>query len=197
MLAEHSSIEPLYELHRLKVSRAAVFIRQPFALLASVIEIKHICYRINAESVNMVLLKPEQRVGNQKALHLGASVIEIRRTPALVFGKLRIIRLIKIRSVKMPESLIIIAEMAGHPVHYDAYSLPVRAVHEIFEILGSSVSACHREITRCLIPPGAVVGMLAERHELQMGVMHLHCVINKLLSQLSVAEIIIIRRTAP
>ena len=62
MILKDRLVELLQELHRLKVARVAVLVRLPLAVLASVVEIEHICDGIDAQTVDVELLEPEQGI---------------------------------------------------------------------------------------------------------------------------------------
>ena len=76
---------------------------------------------------------------------------------------------IKVRAIKERQAMGILGEMAGNPVddHADAFS--VAAVHKSPEFIGSSVAAGGGIPTGDLITPGAVEGVLRDRHDLDVG----------------------------
>ena len=197
MILEYGLIQLLDEIHGFQIARIPVFIRLPFPVLPGVIQIKHIGHRIDAQPVNMEFLQPEQRVGNQEALDLGAAVIKVGGSPFPVLRPLLIIRLVKGLPVEMTQSLIVLAEMARHPVHDDGNAVFMGLVYQIHEVLRFAVAAGYRIIACSLIAPGAIIGMLTEGHELQMGVMHILHVLDELISQLPVAQVASLQRTPP
>ena len=91
MELENGLIELFDEIHCLQITRVAIFVWLPLAVLAAIVQIKHIGNCIDAQPINMILFKPEHRIGNQEALHLCTSIIEIRRTPFPVLCTLFII----------------------------------------------------------------------------------------------------------
>ena len=145
----------------------------------------------------MVLLEPEHGIRDQKALNLGAAVIEIRRTPFPVFGALLIVRLVEGHAVKMAQSLLVLAKMSRHPVHNDGDAVRVCRIDEVAEVVRLSVAARHRIIACCLVAPRAVKGMLAKRHELDMRVVHLLRIADELVGHLTVGEILALKRAPP
>ena len=66
----------LEELHRLEVLAAAVHVGRPLAGLAGVVEVEHRRDRIHAQPVDVELLEPVQRVGDQEVAHLAAAEVE-------------------------------------------------------------------------------------------------------------------------
>ena len=145
----------------------------------------------------MELLEPEQRVRDEETLHFRASVVKIGRSPLPVLRAHFVVGLIKILAVEMAQPLLILAEMPGHPVHDDADAVLVRRIDKIAEIIRCSVAARHGEIARRLIPPGTVIGMLAQRHELDVGIVHVFDIGDELVGKIAIGEILSIERAAP
>ena len=71
--------------------------------------------------------------------------------------------------------------MGGHPVEDYAYPGLMTFVYKSHKIPGISIAARYSKITRHLISPGAIVGMLGNGHQLYMGVTHFLDVWYKLL----------------
>ena len=101
----------------------------------------------------MIFFKPEESVGNQKAVNFRSAVVKVNCTPAFIFGELPVVGLIKICAVKFAKSLIIFAEMSGYPVHDNSNTVFVSSFYKISEVVGFTVTACHRIITSGLITP--------------------------------------------
>ena len=64
MTGKHLGVQLLQKCNGFKVFFSAIFIRSPFAVAAVIVEVQHTGHRIHAQAVNMVLLQPEQRIGN-------------------------------------------------------------------------------------------------------------------------------------
>src|SRR5258708_935499 len=64
------------ELYRFKILSTAEEIGDPGTGRAAVVEIEHRSDRIYAQTINVVLLDPEERVGQQKIVNLVAAVVE-------------------------------------------------------------------------------------------------------------------------
>ena len=153
MILEDRLVEFLQELHRLEIARVAVFVRLPLAVLAPVVEVEHIRDRVDAQAVDVELLKPEQSVRDEEALHLRAAVVKVGRAPLPVLRALLIVGLVEILSVEMAQSLLILAEVPRHPVHDNADAIRMGGIDEVAEIVRRAVAARHSEVTRRLIPP--------------------------------------------
>src|SRR5271156_5268129 len=74
-------IEFLEKRNRLEVLVAAVDIRNPFAVLAAVVEVEHRRNRIDANPVGMEFLKPILRAAEQKTADFVAAEIEDEGVP--------------------------------------------------------------------------------------------------------------------
>ena len=61
-------------------------------------------------------------------------------------------------------------------------------IDEIHEVFRPAVAAGHGKIARPLIAPGAVKGIFAQRHELDMGIMHIFHVVYQLVCQFPVGQ---------
>ena len=197
MVLEHGLVQLLDEIHRLEIACIPILIGLPVTFLARVVEIEHISHSIDAQAINMELLEPEKRIGYQEALHLRTPIIKIRGTPFPVFSPLLIVRLIQRLPVKMAQPLIVLAEMAGNPVHDNRNPVFMCLVHQVHEILRLAIPAGHGIIAGCLIAPGAVIGMLTKRHEFNMRIVHILHIANELVGQLPVAQIAALKRAPP
>src|SRR5665809_10988 len=76
VLTMHDGVELLEKVDRVEVLAAPELVRYPVALLAGVVEIQHGSNRIDAQSVDVKLLDPVQRVRDEEVADLGASVVE-------------------------------------------------------------------------------------------------------------------------
>ena len=169
----------LQELHGLQVFIAAVDVRHPLAVVLAVVQIQHGGHRIHADAVGVILVRPEQGVGDQEIGNARPAVIVNQRAPVGMRALARVLVLIHAGPVKTSHAVGIPREMCRYPVQNHADALPVHIVHEIHEVVGSAVTAGGRVIPRHLIPPGGVQRMLHHRHQLHMGVTHLLHVIRQ------------------
>ena len=197
MVLEDRFVELLEEVHRLKVARATVLVRLPLAVLTPVVEIEHIRDCVDAQPVDVELLEPEQRIRDEEALHLCAPVVEIGCAPLPVLRACFVIGLIEVLAVEMTKPLLILAEMPRHPVHDDADAVLMRRIDQIAEVIGRTVAARHGEVARRLIAPRTVIRVLAERHELDVSVVHVLDIADELIRQIAVGEILPFKRAAP
>ena len=149
-------VEPAQQRDRGQVLVAAVLVRDPLAGLARVVEIKHRGDRIDPEPVDVVVLEPEQRVGEQEVRDLAPTVIVDQRVPVEVKAEARVGVLVEMGAVEIAEPVRIGREVARHPVEHEADAGLLAAVDEADEGLGRPVPAGRREQADRLVAPGAV-----------------------------------------
>jgi hypothetical protein len=59
IIAIDSLVQVAQESNRIQVLPAAITVGNPFAFFAAIIQVKHRRHRIQAQSVNMIFIKPE------------------------------------------------------------------------------------------------------------------------------------------
>ena len=197
VLCEHSGVHLLQKRDGFQVLAAAVDIRQPFPVLAPIIEIEHRRDRIDADAVDMVAFNPEHRARGQKTDHLVASEIEDTRTPVRVLALVDILIFIEGLSVKLIKPVRVLGEMSGHPVHNHADTRLVAAVDKIHKVKRRAVSRGRSEIPRHLISPGAVVWIFHNRHQFDIVVSHIGQIDDQLIGRLTVIVCITVRVAPP
>src|SRR5207237_4105495 len=132
------------ELDRLDVLASAELVRHPLAVRARVIEIEHRGDGIHAETVDVVLLEPEQRVREQEIADFVSSVIENQRAPVTVLALPGIDVLVEARSIEARETMRVLWKMAGDPVENDADAVLMARIHKRLEFLRRSKTARRR-----------------------------------------------------
>ena len=68
-------IQMLQKFDSFQILIPAVNVGYPFSVILSIIQIEHRCHSIHTDSVRVILLCPEQSIGNQEVFHLRTSVI--------------------------------------------------------------------------------------------------------------------------
>src|SRR5690349_6376036 len=76
MVMTDGPIQLLEKIDGFEILATAKLIRRPFTGLARVVEINHRSDRIHAQTVDVILLDPEQRIGDQKIANFMAAVVE-------------------------------------------------------------------------------------------------------------------------
>ena len=95
VLGMRLDIEFTKQMNGIDVLASAILIRDPFPLFAGVIEIQHRSNRIHSQSIDVVLVEPEQCVGNQEVLDFVTAKIEDHGAPVWMLTLARVGVLIK------------------------------------------------------------------------------------------------------
>ena len=178
----------LQEANGFGVLPTTVLIGQPFPVGTQVVAIEHRGHGIHANAIDVELLEPEHQVGDEEITNLVAAVVEDQRSPFLVFSDSGITVFIEMGAIKEGQAVGILREVARNPVDDHADAFGVTAIHEGPEFIGRSVSAGGGIPTRHLIAPGAVEGMLGDRHHLDVGEAPLLDVGNQAIGEFGVGE---------
>ena len=169
----------LQEFHCFQVLVAAIYVRHPFPVILSIIQVQHGGHRIHTDSIRMVLLSPEKRIGNQEIGNPGAAVIVNQRSPMWVRTLAGVHVFINACAVKISHAVSITREMGGHPVQDNPDSPAMHVVHKVHEVIGRAISAGWRIIACDLVSPGLVQRVLHYRHQLHMGISHVLHIISQ------------------
>ena len=181
-------IELFKELDRFKVLAPAKFIRDPFALFAGVIEIKHRRDSIDAQAVDMKSLAPKQGIGQQKISHFMAPVIEYERPPVLVRALAGILMLVKGSAVEIGQRPVVTRKMGGHPVGDHANAGFVQCIDQELKILRCAKTAGGGKKTGHLISPRGIERMLGDWQEFSVGKSHFLEILSHAPGDLTVGE---------
>ena len=129
----------------------------------------------------MEVFEPVQHVGDQEGSDLAAGEVKLVRTPVGVNLVLK-----QHVAVKSGKAVGVGAKTAGHPVHNHADARLVACIDKVHELLRVAVARRGGIVTGRLVTPGAIEGMLHERHDLDMRIAHVAHVVHKLYRQLVV-----------
>ena len=127
-------VHPPQEGDRLEVLAAAVLVGRPVPLALGVVEVEHRGDGVDAQSVDVVPVEPEQRVGEEEVGDLAPPVVEDERPPVAVLAAPRVGVLVEVRPVEAGEPVRVLREVGGHPVedHADPFRVaPVDERHEV------------------------------------------------------------------
>ena len=115
-------VQLLQERDRLQVLPAAVLVRRPLAVLAGVVQVEHRGDRVDPQPVDVELLAPVERVGDEEVAHLGPAEVEDVRAPVGVLAAPRVGVLVQRRAVEAGQRPLVAREVRRHPVqdHADA-----------------------------------------------------------------------------
>ena len=182
------AVHLLEELHRLEVLAAAVHVGRPLAGLAGVVEVEHRGDGVDAQAVDVELLEPVERVGDQEVADLAAAEVEDVGAPVGVLAAGRVRVLVERRAVEAGQRELVLREVRGHPVDDHADAGLVQPVDEEPEAVGVAEPRGRGEVRRDLVAPRAAERVLHDRHELDVGEAEVGEVRHELVGELGVAS---------
>ena len=181
-------IELAEERDSIQVVVSAEAVGQPFAGIFTKIVIEHGADRVHAKTVKMKLSEPIHGAGDQEGLYLRLLKVEQKRAPLRHLSPARVGMFEERRAVKEPQPVRIPCKMRGNPVHDDTDALAMCAVNEIHQLLRLAVARRRRIIASDLIAPAGIIGILHQRHNLNVGISHIDHIVDQLFRQFAVAE---------
>ena len=131
------------------------------------VEVQHAGHAVHANAVHVEVLEPVQHVGDQEGADLAAGKVKLVRAPIGVNLVLK-----QHVTVKGGKAVGVGAKTAGHPVHDYADACLVACIDKVHELLRVAVARGGGVVAGRLVAPGAIEGMLHERHDLDMRVAH-------------------------
>ena len=190
-------VQMFEELYCFQVLVAAVFVGDPLALLASVVQVQHGRHRIHPEAVHVVLLHPVECIADEEVLDLVLAVIKYLGAPVrmLTLPGVRIFK--KGFSVKVSQAMGILGKVGRNPVQYDAYAVLMQVVDKIHELRRCTIAGGRGKVSRHLISPGAVKWVFCNAHQLYMGIAHLLYISCQLMGSLCVCIKAVLFRPVP
>ena len=181
-------VEFFYEIDRLDIFVASIFIGYPLSFLARIVQIDHGRYGIDPEAVYMIFVEPKERVRYKIVTDLVSPVIEDQRAPLLVFALPRIFMFIEAGAIKKTESVRVFREMGRHPVHDDPDSLLVALIDKMHEVFRFSESARRGIIAEGLISPRGIKWMFRHRQKFDMCEAEIFDIGNEFFGQFTVCQ---------
>ena len=145
----------------------------------------------------MVLLQPEQGVGNQKLADFVASIVKDQRTPVAVLALARIGVFVKRCAVEIHQAVRIFWKMRGDPIHKNRDPFLMAAVHQIHEVFRRPETGSRRVVTDQLVTPGAGERVLHDGKKLQVRVAHALGVSHQRFGHFAVSERLPVRAAEP
>ncbi len=197
VLAIDLLVGPLEQADRLVVVVAAIDVRYPLAGVARIVQIEHGGDCIDPQAVDVELVEPEQGAGYEELAHCVAAEVVDVGVPVRVPATARIFVFVERGAVEAGQAVGIGREVGWYPVQNDADAGLVALVNEVFEIVRGAVAAGGREHAHRLVAPGAAEGVLGDRQQLDVGVLHLLDVGDQLHRQLAPAQAVAVRVTLP
>ena len=181
-------VDLLEERDGLQVLPAAVHVRRPLPVGAGVVQVEHRGHRVHAQPVDVELVQPVQRVGDEEVAHLVAAEVEDVRAPVGVLAATRVGVLVQRGAVETGEGPLVLREVRRHPVQEHPDAGGVQPVHQVAEVVRVAEPGRRRVVAGDLVAPRAAERVLHHRQELHVGEAHLQHVRGELLGQLPIAE---------
>ena len=182
------AVELLEEVHRLEVLPPAVDVGLPLAGLAGVVEVEHRGHGVDADAVDVELLEPVQRVGDQEVAHLLAAEVEDVGAPVGVLAPARVGVLVERGAVEAGQGELVLGEVRRHPVDDDADAGVVQRLDQPTEAVGVAEACGGGVVGRDLVAPRAAERVLHDGQQLDVGEAQLGDVRRQLVGELVVAQ---------
>ena len=136
----------------------------------------------------MILVKPEQCVPGQEALHLAPAVIENERVPIRLLSLPRVGVLVKMRAVKIAQARLVFRKVRRNPIQNDSDSVLMEVVHQKHEVRGRSEAAGRCEVANRLVTPRTIERVLGDREEFDMRKTRVVHIVGELNGYLPICE---------
>jgi hypothetical protein len=165
-----------------------VDVGQPLALWAGVVQVEHRGDGVDPQAVDVELVEPVQRVGDQEVLDLLAPEVEHQRAPVGLLAAARVGVLVERAAVEAGQRPLVAREVRRHPVDDHAVAVLVQVVDEVAEVVGTAEARGGRVVGRHLVAPRATERVLGHRQQLDVGEAGLVEVVDELVGHLAVVE---------
>ena len=187
-IAKQQIVHLTEEVCRFDVFASAILVGDPSAGIAVVVEVDHGRDGIDSDSINVVFVKPKQRVGDEIVADLVAIVVEHQRAPFFVFAFTRIFVFVEVRSVEEGKAMAIFREVSRHPIHDHADAVCMALIYKVHEILWGAEAGGAGVVADDLVAPGPVEGMFGDRENFDVGEAEIFDVGDELGGEFSVGE---------
>src|SRR5262249_23009517 len=133
-------IQLLQKRNRFEVLAPAKLVRYPLTFLAAVVEIKHRRDCIDAQSIDVKLVEPVQRIRDEEVAYFIATVVEDVRAQTGMLTVARGEMLVQSRAIEAAERPRVFRKVGRNPVHDHADAALVQVVDQITQIVGLAVT---------------------------------------------------------
>ena len=188
VLRVDARIQVLQKADGVQVLVPAAGVRNPFAGLAPVVEIEHRGDRVHPQPVEVVLLEPEEGAGDEEVADLAAAVVEDQRAPVGMLPLPRVRVLVETGAVEAGQTVGVLREVCGRPVHEDADAAPVQRIHQLHELLRRSETARRREVAERPVAPGLVERVFGDGQQLDVREAELRDVVGQPAGDVAVGQ---------
>ena len=159
----------LEQADRLEVLATAVHVGDPLAVLARVVEVEHRRDGVDPQPVDVELLQPVDRVGDEEVAHLEPAEVEHVGAPVGLVATARVGVLVERQPVEPGEREGVAREVPRHPVEDDADAGLVQPVDEVLEVVGGAEPRRGGVVAGDLVAPRRAVGVLHHREAARRG----------------------------
>src|SRR5438132_2597938 len=165
--------ETFQKIDGIEIFAAAKSVRDPLSFLARIIEIQHRRDRIHPQTVDVILVEPEERIRDEKIADFIAPEIKNERAPIRLLALARVHVFVKIGAIEFGQTMRVFREMRRHPIHDHANTGLMTAVDKMAKLVRFSEATGGRIIVCYLINPGTFEGMLRHWHQFDVGITNL------------------------
>src|ERR1700720_1333944 len=162
-------IEMAQKANCLQIFAAAVDVGDPFTFFAAVVAVQHRGHSIDAKAVDMKVLQPIKRAGNQETLHFAPTEIVDQSTPIEMKALAWIEMFVQRCPIEPRQPVGIGRKMRRHPVENDANIGAMQRVDKAPQARRWSKPGGWREQAKRLVTPRAAKRMFSDRQQLDMG----------------------------
>ena len=149
------------------LSAVVVVVIRRECLTESVVVVEHRRDTVEAESVEMILFKPELAVRQQEVKHLVLAVVEAERVPCRMFAARVAVEILVVAAVEASESFHLVFYGVGmHDVHNHGNAAAVGVIDETFQLVGRAEAARSGVEARHVVAERPVVWVFLNRHNL-------------------------------
>ena len=151
---------------------------------ARVVEVEHRRDGVDAQPVDVELLQPVQRVGDEEVAHLPAAEVEDVGAPLGMLATRRVGVLVQRRPVEARQRPVVLGEVGRHPVQDHADAGLVQPVDQQLKLVGVAEPRGRCEVRRHLVAPRTAERVLHDRQQLDVGEAEIGDVVDQLVGEL-------------
>src|SRR5271166_5656707 len=181
-------VEALEKSRRVAVVVGSVGIWEPLPGLARIIEVEHRGDGVDAQSIDVIAIEPEEGVCDQESRHFAPAEIIDRRVPIRMKSAARVSVLVQGLAVEQRKAMHVGWKMRWNPVENDGKPGGVGFVDEARKSGWIAESPGRRKQPDRLIAPGFVERMFRDRHQLDMREAEIRGVRDQLFGDLVIGQ---------
>src|SRR6185436_13026153 len=109
---------------------------QPLTGFAAVVEIQHGCDGVDAQSVDVKLVDPVERVRDEEIANFVAAIVEDQRAPVGMLTETRIFMLEQRSAVETTQSVVVLRKMRRYPIEQNPNPVLMEEIDEVAKVVG-------------------------------------------------------------